>query len=30
MKLSLEGDFKPNHPGGAIGDKLRRKQTSVS
>lgn len=23
MQLSLEDDFKPNHPGGAIGDKLR-------
>ena len=25
LKLDLERDFKPNHPGGAIGDKLRKR-----
>jgi hypothetical protein len=23
LHLTLDDDFKPNHPGGAIGDKLR-------
>lgn len=26
LKLSLENDFKPNHPGGAIGDYLRHEK----